>query len=110
MNLDQAQDVAQRLRDYHNIHEEAANTIGALVAQVDRLQNHIHTCGPNCTKAGCVNAALRAENEKLRGGLQLCIDYLKSPSTKNPLSDDMQADITRAYLLPDERDNLLNGG
>ncbi len=32
----------------------------------DQLRDHIHTCGPNCTKAGCVNTRLRKELAELR--------------------------------------------
>jgi len=33
--------------------------VKALEAERDRLRDHIHTCGPTCMKAGCVNRRLR---------------------------------------------------
>jgi hypothetical protein len=36
------------------------SAIGNLHTECDALRNHIHTCGPTCTKAGCVNTRLRA--------------------------------------------------
>jgi hypothetical protein len=49
--------------------------------------------------------ALRAENEKLRNALKRFYD--------NSTRDDWPAniyDVARTAMLPDERDNLLNGG
>ena len=36
------------------------------VAERDHLRNSLHTCGPTCSKAGCVNARLSAEIVALR--------------------------------------------
>jgi hypothetical protein len=44
---------------------EAAALLRSQAAEIERLTNHIHTCGPNCTKAGCMNKELRAEIERL---------------------------------------------
>ena len=33
--------------------------IAALIKERDRLRDHIHTCGPTCSKAGCMNQRLR---------------------------------------------------
>ena len=30
-------------------------------AEIERFNSHIHTCGPTCTKAGCINARLSKE-------------------------------------------------
>ena len=60
-----------------NMHEAAVGYIGGpkqgvvedvlnLRNERDQLRDHIHTCGPNCTKAGCVNIALRKELAELR--------------------------------------------
>ena len=42
----------------------------ALQARVDTLLNDIHSCGPTCQRAGCVNAVLRAEVAGLRAQLK----------------------------------------
>ena len=34
-------------------------------AEIERFNSHIHTCGPTCTKAGCINARLSKELEQL---------------------------------------------
>lgn len=44
-------------------HERAIllGEIDSLRIQLDNLRSHIHSCGPTCNQAGCVNARLRAE-------------------------------------------------
>ena len=37
----------------------------ALLAKIDNLQNSIHSCGPTCNKAGCVNRRLMEERDGL---------------------------------------------
>ena len=36
-----------------------------LVAERDEVRAHIHTCGPTCAKAGCINARQNKEIEQL---------------------------------------------
>jgi len=51
-----------------------AQLIGNLLAEIAELKRElenertrdIHSCGPDCQRAGCVNRRLRAENEALR--------------------------------------------
>ena len=38
----------------------------AVISERDHLRNSLHTCGPTCSKAGCVNARLGAEIVALR--------------------------------------------
>lgn len=40
-----------------------------LRAQVENLRSAIHTCGPTCSKAACVNRRLRADVAELLKGL-----------------------------------------
>ena len=42
-----------------NYVQEAADTIEKLRAERDQLVNDVHSCGPTCTRAGCVNRRLR---------------------------------------------------
>ena len=57
-------DITERLRrlyvqDGTNYVQEAANAIEQLRAERDQLVNDVHSCHPNCFKAGCVNRRLR---------------------------------------------------
>jgi hypothetical protein len=57
-------DITERLRrlyvqDGTNYVQEAANAIEQLLAERDQLVNDVHSCHPNCFKAGCVNRRLR---------------------------------------------------
>ena len=61
-------DITDRLRDPSTVRSwaeadaqraEAADTIEALRRRIADLELHIHTCGPTCERAGCVNARLR---------------------------------------------------
>ena len=47
----------------------AAQEIAALRAERDALLNDIHSCGPTCTRAGCVNGKLRADNIALQNNV-----------------------------------------
>ena len=57
-------DITERLRRIYvtegaNYVQEAANEIQRLRAERDALVNDVHSCGPTCTRAGCVAAGLR---------------------------------------------------
>ena len=45
---------------------EAAAVIEGLRTELANERASVHTCGPDCTRSGCVNARLRGEVEKLR--------------------------------------------
>ena len=47
------------VQDGTNYVQEAADLIDKLRAERDALVNDVHSCGPTCTKAGCVNRGLR---------------------------------------------------
>ena len=57
-------DITERLRRIYvaegtNYVQEAADLIDKLRAERDQLVNDVHSCGPTCAKAGCVNRRLR---------------------------------------------------
>jgi hypothetical protein len=57
-------DITERLRSIYvaegaNYVQEAADLIECLRAERKALVNDVHSCHPNCSKAGCVNRRLR---------------------------------------------------
>ena len=44
----------------------SADRSAAMLAELERLRADIHSCGPTCTRAGCVAARLREERDQLR--------------------------------------------
>jgi hypothetical protein len=57
-------DITERLRSIYvsegaNYVQEAADLIECLRAERKALVNDVHSCHPNCFKAGCVNRRLR---------------------------------------------------
>lgn len=64
-------DITERLRrlyvqDGTNYVQEAADLIDKLRAERDRLVNDVHSCGPTCARAGCVNRVLRNALETIK--------------------------------------------
>lgn len=64
-------DITERLRrlyvqDGTNYVQEAADLIDKLRAERDALVNDVHSCGPTCAKAGCVNRKLRDALESIK--------------------------------------------
>lgn len=47
------------VQDGTNYVQEAADLIDKLRAERDALVNDVHSCGPTCARAGCVNRRLR---------------------------------------------------
>ena len=47
------------VQDGTNYVQEAADLIDKLRAERDQLVNDVHSCGPTCARAGCVNRRLR---------------------------------------------------
>jgi hypothetical protein len=57
-------DITERLRSIYvsegaNYVQEAADLIECLRAERKALVNDVHSCHPDCAKAGCVNVRLR---------------------------------------------------
>jgi hypothetical protein len=57
-------DITERLRSIYvsegaNYVQEAADLIECLRAERKSMVNDVHSCGPTCVKAGCVNRRLR---------------------------------------------------
>ena len=85
-------DITERLRrlyvqDGTNYVQEAADLIDKLRAERDALVNNVHSCGPTCVKAGCVNRVLR--------------EALRDVATQRPwvgLTDDEREKIKAATL------------
>ena len=70
-------DITTRLRSIYvaegsNYVQEAADLIECLRAERKALVNDVHSCHPNCSKAGCVNRRLR---EALQGLLDDITEY-----------------------------------
>ena len=64
-------DITKRLRRLYvsegaNYVQEAADLIDKLRAERDQLVNDVHSCGPTCQKAGCVNRRLRDALESIK--------------------------------------------
>ena len=64
-------DITERLRRIYvtegaNYVQEAADLIDKLRAERDALVNDVHSCHNNCTRAGCVNRALRNALETIK--------------------------------------------
>jgi hypothetical protein len=67
-------DITERLRrlyvqDGTNYVQEAADLIECLRAERKALVNDVHSCGPTCVKAGCVNVRLREQVKALTDAL-----------------------------------------
>lgn len=58
-------------RNNSPVQQDAAAELRRLHAEVENYKNHIHTCGPNCTKAGCVNRRLHEQNQTLLDAMKL---------------------------------------
>lgn len=64
---------------------DALDEIKELRNQIERLKGHIHTCGPTCSKAGCVNQRLRAAAQ---AGLEYIEEVPCDPSSAKCLGKD----------------------
>ena len=54
------------VQDGTNYVQEAADLIDKLRAERDALVNDVHSCGPTCQRAGCVNRVLRNALESIK--------------------------------------------
>lgn len=55
-----------RTVDVDVMHSQAATLLRSQAARIAELEYRVHTCGPTCSKAGCINRRLAAEVEALR--------------------------------------------
>lgn len=65
--------------------QSAAALLRSQAARIAELESRVHTCGPTCSKAGCINRRLTAERDALRAELA---------RMREPLSDE-QIDALR---------------
>lgn len=47
-----------------------ADEIDTQAARIAELESRVHTCGPTCSKAGCINRRVTAERDQLRAEVQ----------------------------------------
>lgn len=66
-------EIARSLEEYKNTQErnvrEMALVIERQAEQIEQMEGAVHSCGPSCTKAACVNRQLREQIEMLRKAL-----------------------------------------
>lgn len=61
---DQLYGLQRRCRD------EAAALLRQQAERIAELEARVHTCGPTCSKAGCINRRLTAQREQLRAEVE----------------------------------------
>ena len=110
-------DITTRLRSIYvsegsNYVQEAADLIECLRAERRALVNDVHSCGPTCTKAGCVNQRLQARvahleqlitdatytlsKARIWGGMDWTYNPLH-PIHYKPMRDRLAAEADRLY-------------
>ena len=56
----------QKVRDVMQVQiDEIRAELVKRDAEIERFNSHIHTCGPTCAKAGCINSRQSKELEQL---------------------------------------------
>jgi hypothetical protein len=110
-------DITERLRrlyvqDGTNYVQEAADLIECLRAERKALVNDVHSCGPTCQKAGCVNRRLQTRvahleqlvtdavymlsKARIWGGMEWTYNPLH-PMYYAPLRDQLAAEADAIY-------------
>ena len=56
--------------EYQRATEAAIDLINELDERIAELESRVHTCGPTCSKAGCINRRLTAERDQLRAEVE----------------------------------------
>lgn len=54
--------------------------IERLKTENEELKDRVHTCHDKCTKAGCVNRRLKAQNQKYREALEFYVSIENAPA------------------------------
>ena len=49
----------------------AAKELRTQAARIAELESRVHTCGPTCSKAGCINRRVTAERDTLRAEVEM---------------------------------------
>lgn len=78
-----------RTVDVDVMHSQAAALLRSQAARIAELESRVHTCGPTCSKAGCINRRLTAERDALRAELA---------RMREPLSAEALADKCESWL------------
>lgn len=50
--------------------DQAAALLRQQAERIAELESRVHTCGPTCSKAGCINRRLTAERDQLRAEVE----------------------------------------
>ena len=56
--------------EYQRAAEDAVDLIRQQSERIAELEARVHTCGPTCSKAGCINRRVTAERDQLRAEVE----------------------------------------
>ena len=57
---------SRELRELCAQRDAARATVRQQAERIAELEARVHTCGPTCSKAGCINRRVTAERDQLR--------------------------------------------
>ena len=61
---------SRELRELCAQRDAARATVRQQAERIAELEARVHTCGPTCSKAGCINRRLAAERDQLRAEVE----------------------------------------
>lgn len=61
----EAMRLAQALKNRQEVEDDAADMLMQQAERIAELESRVHTCGPTCSKAGCINRRITAERDRL---------------------------------------------
>lgn len=68
--------------------------------RIAELEARVHTCGPTCSKAGCINRRLTAERDTLRAE----VERLRTPLTEDEIAKLVLQTVYAGYASTPHRD------
>ena len=68
--VDRAEPVKSSLLRKATFHKDSAALIRKQAERIAELEARVHTCGPTCSKAGCINRRVTAERDQLRAEVE----------------------------------------
>lgn len=68
----------------HQFNDEAAALLRQQAERIAELEARVHTCGPACSKAGCINRRLTTERDQLRAEVERLRACHRLPTEPTP--------------------------
>lgn len=85
---------SRELRELCAQRDAARATVRQQAERIAELEARVHTCGPTCSKAGCINRRVTAERDQLRAEVERLREFFEADMAVAKIYDEVSPGLT----------------